>query len=353
MIMRKLTIGLMIVFISTIFVGCKNDNDVEENTNAIIDDQEEQDISNDPVEETFDHKYPLTGIETNEAIDHRIISVMVNNHPAARPQSGLSQADIVFELLAEGNITRFLAMFHSEHPEVVGPVRSAREYYFELASGYDALYVYHGAADFINDMIINRGISHLNGSTHDNDGNLFKREPTRKAPHNSYFLLPAAFDAAESSGYDVQMSIDSLPFLSEEESVTGDPALHVEIGYTENQPRNIVEFRYDGNSETYLRYSDGEQTKELNGEKQIGVENLLIIETVHSVIDDAGRRAIDLESGGSALLLQSGKQQKVQWENREGKIIAIQDGEPIGFVPGKTWVNVVPSIEQAVKIMNE
>src|SRR5690625_7813177 len=88
---------------------------------------------------------------------------MINNHPAARPQSGLSQADIVFEMLAEGNMTRFLAFFQSEQPEVVGPVRSAREYYFDLAEGYDALYVYHGAAKFINAMINDRYIVYLKG----------------------------------------------------------------------------------------------------------------------------------------------------------------------------------------------
>src|SRR5699024_9714062 len=78
----------------------------------------------------------LTGIAGNENIDDRIVGFMVNNHPKARPQSGLSKADIVFEVLAEGKITRFLALFQSEKPDMVGPVRSAREYYFELANGY-------------------------------------------------------------------------------------------------------------------------------------------------------------------------------------------------------------------------
>src|SRR5699024_820043 len=69
---------------------------------------------------------PLTGIDGNENTDDRIVGVMVNNHPKARPQSGLSKADIVFEVLAEGKITRFLALFQSEKPDMVGPVRSAR-----------------------------------------------------------------------------------------------------------------------------------------------------------------------------------------------------------------------------------
>src|SRR5699024_4457269 len=105
-----------------------------------------------------EHIYPFTGEETDGDVEQRMIGVMVNNHPEARPQTGLSSVDIVFEILAEGRITRFLALFQSDLPEVVGPVRSAREYYFNLADGYGALYVYHGAADFVNDMIANQGI---------------------------------------------------------------------------------------------------------------------------------------------------------------------------------------------------
>src|SRR5690625_4717495 len=127
----------------------------------------------------------LTVISSNENVDDLIVSVMVNNHPKGRSQSGLSKSDIVFEVLAEGKITRILALFQSEKPDMVGPVRSAREYYFELANGYDALYVYHGAANFVNDMIDERRIEHIDGALHDNDGNLFKRESLQQAPHNS------------------------------------------------------------------------------------------------------------------------------------------------------------------------
>src|SRR5699024_7767282 len=88
--------------------------------------------------------------ETNEKNDtnRKAKAVMVSNSNGARPQTGLSQADIVFEMLAEGNVTRFMAIYQSEEPEIVGPVRSAREYFFTLADNYDALYIYSGAADF-------------------------------------------------------------------------------------------------------------------------------------------------------------------------------------------------------------
>src|SRR5699024_12030826 len=87
-----------------------------------------------------------------------------------------SQADIIFEMLPKGNVNIFMAIYQSEEPEIVGPVRSAREYFFTLADNYDALYIYSGAADFINDMIKKRDIEHIEGGLHDNDGHLIVRE---------------------------------------------------------------------------------------------------------------------------------------------------------------------------------
>src|SRR5699024_9640157 len=108
--------------------GCSDDGgSAQENEGK---DSNIQDKEGREIEEQFDNMYPLTGIETNDAVDGRPIGVMVNNHAEARPQSGLSQADIVFEILAEARITRLLALYQSEIPDVVGPVRSAREYYF-------------------------------------------------------------------------------------------------------------------------------------------------------------------------------------------------------------------------------
>ncbi|WP_330949467.1 DUF3048 domain-containing protein [Virgibacillus sp. MG-45] len=301
--------------------------------------------------------YPLTGIGTNEKVDQRIVGVMVNNHSNARPQTGLSKADIVFEILAEGKITRFLALFQSEQPEVVGPVRSAREYYFELANGYDALYIYHGAARFVDDMIKTRGIEHLNGAYYDNDGHLFKRESFRKAPHNSYLQFDAVVDVAEEKGYDMKRNYESLPFLTKDEisALEGEQAAHVEIVYSTN-PMEIVEYDYDEASGKYNRSNDREQTVELETKEAIQADNVFIIQTHHEIIDDDGRRAVDIESGGEAYLLQKGKLQKLQWENRNGRILPIKDGQPVGFVPGKTWINVIPSspgLEQSVHVSNE
>lgn len=294
--------------------------------------------------------HPFTGIETEEDVSDRAVAVMINNHPSARPHLGLAQADIVFELLSEGNITRFLALFQSEQPEVVGSVRSARQYYFELAQGYDAIYVYHGAANFVNDMIKSSGVDYLNGALHDNDGHLFKRESFRNAPHNSFLLFNSVYEEAEKKEYEIEKTYEPLKFIEEDDMIDGEDVDHFHIDYAANGSE-AVSYDYDTSLETYKRKHNNDETVELHSEDPVEIANVFVIETVHEIIDNEGRRQIDIESGGNAFLFQRGKMQRVEWENDNGHIVPIKDGETIGFVPGKTWINFVPTnpgIEQSI-----
>lgn len=337
--MKKQALYIFVVLLGIGLMACSTDDTID-----TVEDANTKDIQTEPIE-TIDpepaYVYPLTGIETDEEVNNRIISVMVNNHPSARPQSGLSQADIVFEILAEGHVTRLLALFHSESPDVVGPVRSAREYYFDTANHYGALYVYHGAANFIEDKLRSGAVDNLNGAYYDNDGHLFKRESFRVAPHNSYLQFNAVEEVALEEGYEMEMDYESLPFLSDEQSdeLIGEFVSEVTFNYGSD----LIRYVYDEQLEAYLRYNGEEQTVELNSETPITLDNVFIIETAHQVIDDQGRRDIDLTSGGNAYLLQKGKLQRIQWESHDGRIVPVREGESVGFVPGKTWVNVIPT----------
>src|SRR5699024_10612055 len=174
--MKRRPVILLIIVSAILFVACTKKDETNGVTSKLFGNKDKSDTV---------YTYPFTGLETTEEPNNRAVAVMVNNQIQARPQSGLHEADIVFELLAEGNITRFLALYQSTLPERVGPVRSAREYYFNIANGYDAIYVYHGAAKFVDKMIAERGIENLNAAQSDNDGELFVRESFRVAPHNS------------------------------------------------------------------------------------------------------------------------------------------------------------------------
>lgn len=288
-----------------------------------------------------EQKYPLTGISTNENNDRRAIAITINNHPKARPQTGLADADIVYELLAEADITRFLAVYQSTWPKEVGPIRSARDYYIELAKGLDCIYVCHGNSPDAKTMLADNYIEALNGLKY--DGTLFTRSHDRKAPHNSYITFANIEKGAKQNSFDLTGAPEPFSFLSDDQAgkLAGDTALSAIVSYG-NSSYN-ASYEYDEEAEKYKRYSDGEQTIEAEVQTPILLDNLLIIEAPHKVIDNEGRRNIDLTAGGNGYLLQKGKVNKIQWVNKNGRIVPMIDGTEAGLITGKTWVNVVPA----------
>lgn len=322
--------------------GCNNKEDVKpapqpaekaetgKESNAIEEKESQQ----------FSNTYPLTGVGTNEEPEGRAVAVMVNNHPKARPQSGLSKADIVYEMLAESEVTRFLAVFQSEKPENIGPVRSARKYYIELAKGMNALYIAHGYSPEAKALLNQGYVDSLNGIAY--DGTLFKRVKFRKAPHNSYISFDNIEKGAAKKSYDLDAQPRGFTFLTEQqiENLQGNPAPAVDISY--GSKIFNVQFEYDEALGKYKRFSNGEQTVEYGDESPVLLDNIFIIEASHKIIDNSGRRDIDVQTGGKGYLLQKGKMNEVEWRNKDGRIIPVKNGVEIGFVPGKTWVNIVP-----------
>lgn len=286
--------------------------------------------------------FPLTGKSSQTKTDGRAVAVMINNHPAARPQSGLSKADIVYEILAEGDITRFLAVFQSEKPGRIGPVRSARDYYIELAKGLKALYIAHGFSPEAKQLLNSGYIDNLNGIYY--DGTLFKRDSSRQAPHNSYITYENILKGAGQKNYKMDQTPPAFKFLTEDESkkLTGKNVSSVMISYFSSPMFDCV-YQYDSKLGKYKRYSGGVQTIDLENKQPILLDNIFIVEAVHQVQDSKGRRNIDLKSGGKAYLLQKGKLNEVEWKNINGRLVPFNNGEEIPFVQGKTWVNVVPT----------
>jgi hypothetical protein len=321
-----------------LLVGCNKKEAVNQNHNEdVIVDEE----TNPPDKVDLPYRYPLTGIGSEEKIEGRAVAVMINNHPKARPQSGLGGADIVYELLAEGNVTRYMAIFQSEKPAIIGPVRSARDYYIELAKGYNSLYVAHGYSPDAEKMLRRGYIDQINGMQY--DGSLFKRADFRKAPHNSYISFANIKKGAENRGYEMEIAPNSLVFLSNEEveALAGKQATTIDISYFAKTYNSSLQ--YDEDILKYKRYSNGEPTVDYETDDPVLIDNLLVVETPHKVTDSAGRRDIDLITGGKGYLFQRGKVLEVEWKNVEGKIVPYQNDEVVGFVPGKTWINVIPT----------
>ncbi|MBU8880290.1 DUF3048 domain-containing protein [Bacillus sp. FJAT-29790] len=342
---NKWTAALAVMML--LATGCsKNDKtDVEYKDNEI--EETAKDVSE---EKELPFQFPLTGVETDEKAKGRAVAVMINNHPAARPQSGLEKADVVYELLAEGDVTRFLAIYQSEKPEKIGPVRSARDYFIELAKGYNSLYIAHGNSPDAKALLDKGYIDHLNGLYY--DGTLFNRASFRKAPHNSYITFENILKGAEQNNYAMEESPPPLTFLkkSEVDAIDGEEAQSAMVSYFSSNLFNVI-FEYDETLGKYKRYSNGELTADYDSGEPVLLDNIFIVETDHKIIDNVGRRAINLTSGGRGYLLQKGKWKAVDWKNIDGRILPIINGKETGLVPGRTWINLIPAdpgLEQTV-----
>lgn len=346
----KRVFGVATIFLLLIILTSCSCSKQTNNSNEVIENNEEENNNEEEIEETFLYNYPLTGIGTDDQITGRSIAVVINNHPKARPQSGIDKADIVYEVMAEGRITRFLAIFQSERPEKVGPVRSARNYFINLAKGYDSLFIAHGYSPEAHAMLVRGEIDELNGMSY--DGTLFKRASFRRAPHNSYITMENILKGGDQRNYDLATIPVANQFLDEEEvdQIVGESATTIKVTYS---PSFDSTYEYDETKQKYLRYSNGAQTVDYDTENPVLIDNLFIVETNHQVIDSEGRLDIDLQSGGRAYLISNGKIQQVQWENQSGRIIPTSDGRAIPFSQGKTWISIIdksPGLDSAVSI---
>ncbi|WP_170006346.1 DUF3048 domain-containing protein [Bacillus fonticola] len=343
---RLWKLGTIVATCTFILAACATSEETEPqpDTEPEVEEQERAEEAVADIEAEDPFIFPFTGKGTEEEAPtlQKPVVVTVNNHPAARPQTGLTEADIVMEILAEGDITRFLAFYQSEIPEKIGPVRSARDYFVNIARGYDSFFISHGYSPAAKELLDAGVVPNLNGIQY--DGILFQRSSDRIAPHNSYITWDNILKGAEQNGYELEGKVTPFAFLdeTEEESIKGNEASEVMVSYF-NSPSFASQFQYDATIEKYTRSSGGEPTVDYETNEPVEIDNVLILETSHTVIDNVGRRKIDFTSGGNAYLLQKGKMQEVQWANVDGQILPVQDGQPVPFVRGKTWISVIPT----------
>lgn len=342
--MKALYSFLVISFL-IILAACNNEENSSEaaETNEVVDEEATEESNFESENEVAEpsHTFPLTGKPTEEKMDHRAFGVMIENSSASRPHSGIYQADVVYELLTEGQITRLLAIFHSQKPEKIGNVRSARDYFIHLNNSYDAIYISAGGSPGAFDLIESEQVAYINGLEY--DGQYFTRSSDRFAPHNMYTTYDHLVTAAKDIGFNMDdREPPELPFLEEEDNVNSDgSAQGLDISY--NSSTNDVRFDYDGESEGYIRSVGGNRVDDVETGEAVAPKNVFIVESTHQVLDDQGRRAIDIESGGQALLVQGGEFIEAEWQNVNGLILPFKDGEALAFLPGQTWINFVDS----------
>lgn len=296
---------------------------------------------------------PLTGLPIDEQwVNARPVAVMLNNLKQAMPQLGVSQADIIYEVLAEGGITRMLALYQSvEDVGVIGSVRSARTYYLELALGHDAIYLHAGGSPDAYNKIKAWNVTALDCVNGPYEGSLFWRDANRIKNNGMVHSVVTSGETIlelfptysfrqeheEDYVYEMQFSEDGTP-------ADGQQALTIKVPFSSYK---TGVFTYDPESGKYRVEEYGSAYIDGNTGEQVSVTNVLVLRTACSLIpgDDAGRITVDLNSGGEGWFACGGKIIPIQWskDGVNGQLVyTTTAGETLTLGAGTSYVNIIP-----------
>jgi len=279
---------------------------------------------------------PLCGeLVSPDKLGRHILAVVIENHPDARPQSGLNQAEIVYEALTEGGITRFLAFYYCHEAEELGPVRSARTYFLDWLSPYQAAFAHAGGSAEALALIPQYHIRDLNHSA-----NYFWRVNWRQAPHNLYTNTKNLWAYALAKKY----SPPQFPTYSfkEDEPSSNPQASNIVINYSNSN--FVVKYHYEIATNRYLRFQGGRAFKDKLTGEQIAPKNI-IVAFMQITPKQGGGVTIKTSGSGKILAFLDGRVIAGTWQkkSREEKLFFYdQEGKEISFNRGSLWIEVVP-----------
>ena len=268
----------------------------------------------------------------------RPLAVMIENHNRSRPQTGLVEAEVVYEMPVEGGITRFMALYYHV-PGIIGPVRSCREYYVDRAIEVNPLYVYCGASPNGYQVIKKTNILAVDELSF---GKPFFRDKTRKAPHNLYTRGQSLIDEV-SKRHPMQLPYQRLPLLyGDVPTVSSVPANGVHITYHGNYS---VAYRFNPQTNSYDRSMNNARHSDRLTDQLISPGTVVVQEAIMKVVDDAGRQEIDFIGQGRAWIMHAGTVVPATWKKEEIRAFTKyydDSGREVVFSGDKpVWIQVV------------
>jgi len=283
------------------------------------------------------------------------LAVKIENTPDSRPQAGLEQADIVFEEVVEGGITRFMAIFQSHDAAQLGPVRSARPEDPDILRQFNAILAFSGAAQYVVQRIQDTPNVYMLSPTQ--AASAFHRVNFRPSPHNLYSSTQALYRAApgraDAPPQPPWHFAATAPVPSPRPSgESPSPAPIVErsrsvaIDFSTSEYRAV--WRYSATLGAFLRFEGG--TPQMSDQVQLRAANVLVmyVRTRQSQHRDAAGHTTpiaEVTGGGQALLFRNGVEVVGRWSRRslqDRTGFATTIGTPFEFAPGVTWVELVP-----------
>ena len=301
---------------------------------------------------------PLTGEPIGEQwVNKRPVAIMLNNLREAQPQLGQSQADILYEVLAEGGITRMMGVYQSvEGVGKIGSIRSSRPYYLELALGHDAIYIHAGGSEDAYAKIRQWGVTALDGvngpyMSNQENANLMWRDPERRKSYSlehtvgttgaSIIERFAGYGSLrqeheEDYTYEMTFAEDGTPDA-------GTPASRITVPFS-NYKTGV--FTYDPGTGRYLAEQYGGAYADGNTGEQVSAVNVVILLTAcRNTGDKYAHITVDLSSGGAGYFACGGQVIGITWSKSspDGQLVYRDlNGNPLVFGVGNTYVNIVP-----------
>lgn len=279
----------------------------------------------------------------------RPYAVMINNiEYAFLRQKGTSKADILYEALAEGGITRMLAVYEDvTGVEKIGSVRSARHYYVQFAQEWDAIFCHFGHTKYAVSKMDALGTNNLSGLSAIG-GVVYARDSGIAAPHNVYTsgakLKKGAKKLKYSTTKNESAMAEHFQFYEEDTDLSsGKKAKNITIPFS---AYSTCQMKYDTQKKVYRKYEYGKKQMDIQYKKQLKFKNVIIQLVDESNIDSNGYQTMGLKNAsGNGYYYTNGKRMKITWKRRESSnTMAYYDesGNVLTVNPGKTYIAVYP-----------
>lgn len=283
----------------------------------------------------------LSGLQVKPDVNKRAVTgIMVENSQAARPQSGLSQAGVVFEAIAEGGITRFLAMYQDNKTGNIGPVRSARKPFLQWLLGFDSTIAHVGGSAEALQLIRDWNIKDLDQFS--NSG-AYWRIDSRAAPHNVYTSI------AHLNAIEKEKGFGTAKFTSLQRKSTN-PAAKPQVTNIDldiSGSNYAVNYKYDKTTNSYLRSEGGEKHMDANSNKQLSPK--VVVVPVMTQGMNGPYYTYETIGSGTVYIFQDGRIFQGTWHkaSNEGQFtFTDKAGKAIKLNPGQTWFTVVGSTDR-------
>lgn len=337
---RRIVLSILtIVVILAGVAGCKRETDT-----GVVSTWPDADSERSVPKPVEPPRWPLTGLDapSADAAAQRVVSVKIENSPEARPHHNIQLADVVYETVTEGGITRFNALYHSQAPDSLGPVRSARLSDLYIVPQYKALFAFSGASPSVNGAIGSAGIDNLSQDA--GVGAPYRRVSGRSAPHNLFGSIPAVREAAAQRGMATTAEMAGLAFDRRGSADATPTITSITIPFS---PANTVVWTYDQASNSYLRVNNGRPFQDAGTGEQVRATNVVVLWAQHNAAssDVTGSTTFDiiLEGSGRASIFRDGQRYDGAWEaTRDAPpVFKAEDGTQIRLTPGITWMQVV------------